>query len=37
MRFLESEVWPKIPDDEKGRRLSHDEEDELLGYGPAGV
>ena len=36
-RFLENEVWPKIPDGEKGRRMSRDEEDELLGYGPAGA
>ena len=36
-RFLETEVWPKIPDEERGRRLSRDEEDELLGYGPSGV
>ena len=37
LRFLESEVWPRIPDDQIGRRLSQDEEDEILGYGPAGT
>ncbi len=37
MRFLRSELWPVIPDEERGRRLSRDKEDELLGYGSAGV
>jgi antitoxin VapB len=37
LRFLEREVWPHIPDDQLGRRLSRDEEDEILGYGPAGT
>lgn len=36
-RFLEREVWPAIPPEELGRRLSREEEDALLGYGPAGV
>lgn len=36
-RFLEHEVWPQIPAAELGRRLSRDEEDEILGYGPQGV
>lgn len=36
-RFLETEVWPKIPAGERGRRLSRDEEDAILGYGPEGV
>ena len=37
LRFLESEVWPHVDDDQLGRRLSRDEEDELLGYGARGV
>jgi len=37
LRFLEREVWPGIPDDQLGRRLSRDEEDEILGYGPSGT
>jgi len=37
LRFLEREVWPRIPDDQLGRRLSREEEDEILGYGPAGT
>lgn len=36
-RFLETEVWPKIPPGERGRRLTRDEEDAILGYGPDGV
>lgn len=37
MRFLEEEVWPLVPPDQLGRRLSRQEEDEILGYGPDGV
>lgn len=37
IRFLEREVWPKIPADQRGRRLTKEEEDEILGYGPEGV
>ncbi|MCG8478023.1 MAG: type II toxin-antitoxin system VapB family antitoxin [Spirochaetales bacterium] len=37
LRFLESEVWPHVDADQLGRRLSRDEEDELLGYGAQGV
>jgi antitoxin VapB len=37
LRFLESEVWPRIPADQLGRRLSRDEEDEILGYGLEGT
>jgi antitoxin VapB len=35
--FLEREVWPHVPEGERGRRLSSDEEDAILGYGPEGV
>lgn len=35
--FLESEVWPQIPDSERGRRLTRREEDEILGYDKDGV
>jgi antitoxin VapB len=37
LRFLETEVWPRIPADQLGRRLSRDEEDQILGYGPEGT
>ncbi len=36
-RFLEAEVWPVVPEGERGRRLSRVAEDALLGYGPEGV
>ncbi len=36
-RFLEQEVWPQVPQERFGRRLTRDEEDEILGYGPEGV
>jgi antitoxin VapB len=35
--FLEREVWPEVPADERGRRLSSQEEDEILGYGAHGT
>ncbi|HSL60078.1 MAG TPA: type II toxin-antitoxin system VapB family antitoxin [Acidimicrobiales bacterium] len=37
LRFLERDVWPMVPDHELGRRLSRDEEDELLGFGADGA
>jgi len=36
-RFLETEVWPRVPDDERGRRITRVAEDALLGYGPESV
>ena len=36
-RFLEREAWPSTPVRELGRRLSKEEEEALLGYGPEGV
>jgi len=37
LRFLEDEVWPRIPADQLGRRLTRDEEDKILGFGPEGT
>lgn len=37
LRFLEKRVWPSLPPEQRGRRLTRAEEDELLGYGPGGV
>jgi len=37
MRFLRRSVWPSIPKQQLGRRLTREEEDALLGYGPEGV
>ena len=35
-RFLEQELWPIVPTDQMGKRLSRDEEEAILGYGPEG-
>ncbi|HHB90634.1 MAG TPA: protein transcription factor [Anaerolineae bacterium] len=35
-RFLE-EVWPLVPERERGRRLSKEEEETILGLGELGV
>jgi antitoxin VapB len=32
LRYLEAEVWPKAPPGQLGRRLTREEEDEILGY-----
>jgi len=37
LRFLEKKVWATLPAGERGRRLTRAEEDDILGYGPAGV
>jgi antitoxin VapB len=37
LRFLERDVWPRVPDEERGRSLSREEEDAILGYGPGGA
>ena len=37
LKFLEKKVWPTLPDDQRGRRLSRAEEDDILGFGPGGV
>ena len=33
LRFLQHEVWPHVPAEERGRRLSRAEEGAILGYG----
>lgn len=37
LALLKGRVWPRIPKDQLGRRLTRAEEDEILGYGPGGV
>jgi antitoxin VapB len=37
LRFLQTRVWATMPKEQLGRRLSRQEEDEILGYGPDGV
>ena len=36
-QFLEQEVWPLVPESERGRRLTREEEDQILGLGKEGV
>jgi antitoxin VapB len=36
-RLLETQIWPAIPKRELGRRLTREQEDAILGYGPDGV
>ena len=37
LKFLKTRVWPSIPKDQLGRRLTREEEEALLGIGPDGV
>lgn len=37
MRYLEREVWPRIPPEILDRGISREEQDEILGYGAEGV
>ena len=37
LRFLHTRIWPTLPREQLGRRLTREEEDTLLGYGPGGV
>jgi antitoxin VapB len=37
LELLEQRIWTGIPAAQRGRRLSHAEEDAILGYGPEGV
>jgi prevent-host-death family protein len=36
-RFLEQEVWPTVPAEERGRVLTREEEDAILGQGSDGT
>ena len=36
-RFLEREIWPSIPAELRGRSISREDLDRILGYGPEGV
>ena len=37
VELLEQRLWPNLTDDVRGRALTRGEEDEILGYGPAGA
>jgi antitoxin VapB len=37
-RFLETEIWPQIPEEQRGKPpMTKEEREEILGYGPEGV
>jgi antitoxin VapB len=36
-RMLEDELWPQVPSDQLGRRLSQQEVEDVLGYGENGM
>ena len=36
LNWLQTEVWPNIPPEQRGKRLTKDEEEEILGIGPEG-
>jgi antitoxin VapB len=35
--WLETEIWPQIPEDQLGKPISKAQKEEILGYGPDGV
>lgn len=37
LRLLRTKLWPSLPKQQRGRRLSREEEEAILGYGPEGV
>jgi hypothetical protein len=37
LAFLEKEIWPDIPKNRLGRRLTRNERERILGYGKRGV
>jgi antitoxin VapB len=37
LRFLEQEVWPRVPKKVLGRRLTRKQREDVLGYGPRGI
>jgi antitoxin VapB len=37
LRFLERDVWPRVPKNVLGRKLSKKQREDILGYGSRGV
>lgn len=37
LHFLETEIWPHVPAEVRGKGISKQEREEVLGYGPHGV
>jgi antitoxin VapB len=35
--FMETEIWPLVPDELLGKGITKAEREEILGYGPEGV
>jgi antitoxin VapB len=35
--WLETEIWPLVPEELRGKSISKAEREEILGYGPDGV
>lgn len=35
-RFMETEIWPQIPEELRGKPITKAEREEILGYGPGG-
>ena len=35
--LLRTKIWPQIPPEVRGKKISKEEEEEILGYGPDGV
>ena len=35
--WLETEIWPRIPAEERGKPLTKEEVEDILGFGPEGV
>lgn len=35
-RFLETQIWPQLPEELRGKSISKAEREEILGYGPGG-
>lgn len=35
--WLEKEIWPRIPKEERGKLLTKEEVEDILGFGPEGV
>lgn len=35
-RFMETEIWPQIPEELRGKPITKAEREEILGYGPEG-
>jgi antitoxin VapB len=37
LEFFQREIWPHLPPDVRGKHVTKEEREEILGYGPDGV